>query len=108
MSDRDTFKYRLVSQRRPPKRRRRPTRDIADRYRIDLVDLHRKIAREERRRGQARSRWVKVMLSLVIAPAFFLLGYLIAGLPTPLWVRTLLVIFVAVLGLLPGYVAAVI
>ena len=97
MRSRDDFKPRLLSSQKPRKRhnRNRPTRD-----RVDLVDLHRRIASEERQRGSAKPIWLRVVLLIIAIAAFFLLGYLIAALAVPIWAKIFIFVFVAVLALI--------
>ena len=97
MRSRDDFKPRLLSSQKPRKRhnRSRPTRDS-----IDLVDLHRRIASEERQRRPAKPIWLRIALLIIAIAAFFLLGYLIAALAVPIWAKILISIFVAVMALI--------
>ena len=97
MRDRSDYKSRILSSQKPRKRRTksRPTRD-----RIDLMDLHMRIAMERRQIRSAKSRWIKVALFVIIIVAFFLLGYLIASLSVPIWAKILLFIFIATLALM--------
>ena len=97
MRDRSDSRSRFLSSQNPRKRRvkKRPTRD-----RIDLMDLHRRIASERRPIRSARYRWIKVALFVIVIVAFFLLGYLIASLSVPIWAKILLFIFIATLALM--------
>lgn len=97
MRDRSDPKPRFLSSQKPRKRRvkNRPSRD-----RIDLMDLHRRIASERRQGRSAKSTWIKVALFVIIIVAFFLLGYLIAFLSVPIWAKVLLFIFIAILALM--------
>ena len=97
MRDRSDYKSRILSSQKPRKRhnRSRPTRDS-----IDLVDLHRRIASEERQRRPAKPIWLRIVLLIIAIAAFFLLGYLIAALAVPIWAKILISIFVAVMALI--------
>jgi len=97
MRDSSDPKSRYLSSQKPRKRRvkNRPSRD-----KIDLIDLHRRIATEGRQSRSAKSRWIKVALFVIIIVAFFLLGYLIASLSVPIWAKILLFIFIATLALM--------
>jgi len=46
-------------------------------------------------------------LAFVSVGIFFFLGYLVAGFYLPIWAKTLILVMIAVLGLIPGYIAAV-
>lgn len=97
MRDRGDSRSRFLSSQKPRKRRvkNRPSRD-----KIDLMELHRRIAPERRQSRSAKSRWIKVALFVIVIVAFFLLGYLIASLSVPIWAKILLFIFIATLALM--------
>lgn len=96
MRDKDDFKPRLLSSQKPRKRhtKSRPTRDS-----IDLVDLHRRIVEDGRRRITARPIWLRVTLLVIAVTAFFLIGYLLAALSVPIWAKILLFIVIAIMAL---------
>ncbi len=97
MRDRNDYKSRILSSQKPRKRR---VKNRLSRDKIDLIDLHMRIATEGRQSRSAKARWIKVAIFVIIIVAFFLLGYLIASLSVPIWAKILLFIFIATLALM--------
>ena len=107
MKDRNDLRSWLASGQKLRKRRKRTRRD---RHRVDLAELHRDVSRARRiqvrqtRSGRAKGGVAAVMAVLV----FLVLGYSIAALPAPIWVKVLLFAVVAVFGFVPSrFVAAI-
>ena len=107
MNEANEFKSRIVSAQKPGKRRRGNTKGH---YGVDLTELHRDISGARRiqvrhtRSGRAKGGVTAVMAVLV----YLVLGYLIAALPAPIWVKVLLFIVVAIFGFVPSrFVAAI-
>jgi hypothetical protein len=104
MRDRGNFKSQVLSSQKLRKRRAKAGRS---RYRIDLIELHRDIAETGRRRRPITYTRIKGgLFALAAIPVFFLLGYLISGLPVPIWAKVLLLTLVAVLGFVSSYLVA--
>jgi hypothetical protein len=82
--------------------KRIPSRDV-----IDIIDIHKNISRTPKYSGDAKAkRIIGLVLAFISIGIFFFLGYLVAGLDMPIWAKTLIFVAIAVLGLIPGYIAA--
>lgn len=80
-----------------------PSRDV-----IDIMDIHRNISKSHKYNKDAKAkRIIGLVLAFISIGIFFFLGYLVAGLYMPIWAKTLIFVMIAVLGLIPGYIAAV-
>lgn len=76
-------------------------------YNIDLIKLHKSIDEIVSYNKSAKSRRSKgVIFTLLISTAFFSLGYLIAALYIPIWIKILIFSVIAVLGFILGYIVA--
>jgi len=114
MKRRGDFKSQIISAQKPRKRRSKSDRrgsvrgkSTQNRYKVDLIELHRNIIGVEKQRKLDRYRWVKGLLFALIAVlGFFLLGYLIGALPVSMWAKTLLFTLVAALGIASSYLVA--
>ncbi len=106
MGNQDNFKSRLMSAQKPLGRRKRKSRFRSSHYSIDLMELHQRFAKVGERRRPYRPAWIRVAIILIAIPSFFLMGYFIAALSVSTWLKVLLAIPVAVLGLMLSYIVA--
>ena len=75
---------------------------------IDIIDIKRDIANTHKYRREVRkSRLTGLIIAFACIVIFFLLGYSIASLYMPMWTKVLLFALIALVGLLPGYIVAV-
>ncbi len=74
---------------------------------IDIIDIHRNISKTSKYGRDAKAkRIIGLVLAFISVGIFFFLGYLVAGLDIAIWAKTLIFVMIAVLGLIPGYIAA--
>ena len=79
-----------------------PSRDV-----IDIMDIHRNISKSHKYSKDTKTkRIIGLVLAFISIGIFFFFGYLVAGLSMPIWAKTLIFVMIAVLGLIPGYIAA--
>lgn len=77
------------------------------RYNIDLLRLNKSINEVVSYNKSPRSRRSKgIVFTILISTAFFSLGYLIAGLYIPIWIKLIIFLLIAVLGFILGYLVA--
>jgi cobalamin biosynthesis protein CobD/CbiB len=79
-----------------------PSRNV-----IDIMDIHSNISKSHKYSKDTKTkRIIGLVLAFISIGIFFFLGYLVAGLPMPILAKTLIFVMIAVLGLIPGYIAA--
>jgi len=82
-------------------------RKISSRNVVDIIDIHKSISRKYAPSKDTRNRRIAgLILAFASIGIFFFLGYTIAGLYIPIWAKSIIFAMLAVLGLIPGYIAA--
>lgn len=82
-------------------------RKISSRNVVDIIDIHKSISRKHISSRDVRNRRiVGLILVFLCIGIFFFLGYTIASLQIPIWAKSIIFAMLAVLGLIPGYIAA--
>ncbi len=104
MKSRGDFKSQIISMQKPRKRHSKTRRSRSS---IDLMELHKNLAKTKRQRKPIRYRWIKgLCFALMAIVGFFLLGYIIAALSMPMWAKIMSFTFIAVLGIIASYIVA--
>ena len=76
---------------------------------VDIIDIKKNIVKIHRnQRELKKSRLKGLIVAFASIAIFFLLGYAVAALYIPIWVKVLLLVLIAFVGLVPGYIVAVI
>lgn len=75
---------------------------------IDVVDIQKNFRRVQKhqQKAKARQRIKGVTFASGSIIAFLLLGYAIAALSIPAWAKVIIFIFIAILGIIPGYLVS--
>ena len=106
MNDTGDFKSRLISAQRPQKRRNLRKRNRVSRNKVDLMKLRTRSVDEGEPRSASKATWIGAASFLIAVPGFFVLGCCIGALPVSGWVKILITIPLAVLGLVLSYIVA--
>jgi hypothetical protein len=74
---------------------------------IDVIDIQRNFKGSQKRpRKSIFHNARRMIFTLGSITAFFVLGYAIASLSVPIWAKVILFIFIAILGVVPGYMVS--
>lgn len=80
---------------------------IASRNVVDIIDIHKSMSKKQIINKEIRNRRISGLIFVFVSIGiFFFLGYAIAGLNIPIWAKSIIFVMLAVLGLIPGYIAA--
>ena len=75
---------------------------------VDIIDIKRDIVKTYKySRTVKKSRIIGLIIAFACIVIFFLSGYAIAGLSIPMFAKVLLFALIALVGLVPGYIVAV-
>ena len=75
---------------------------------VDIIDIKKNIVKIHRnQRELKKSRLKGLIVAFASIAIFFLLGYLLASLYIPIWAKVLIFALFALIGLVPGYIVAV-
>ena len=81
----------------------RPSRNV-----VDIIDIKRNIVKTNKYgRTVKKSRIIGLIIAFACIVIFFLSGYAIAGLSIPMFAKVLIFALIALVGLVPGYIVAV-
>jgi cobalamin biosynthesis protein CobD/CbiB len=76
---------------------------------IDIIDIKKNIIKSHQDQREFKKNRLKgLIVAFVSIVIFFLLGYAVAALYIPIWVKVLLLVLIAFVGLVPGYIVAVV
>lgn len=76
---------------------------------VDIIDIKKNIVKIHRNQREFKKNRLKgLIVAFASIAIFFLLGYAVAALYIPIWVKVLLLVLIAFVGLVPGYIVAVI
>ncbi len=82
-------------------------RNRSMRYNVDLIRLSKSISEVVSYNKSSRARKSKgIIFTLLISIVFFSLGYLIAALYIPIWIKLMIFLSIAILGFIFGYLVA--
>lgn len=80
-----------------------PSRNV-----VDIIDIQKNITKTHRYRRKARrNKLIGLALVLVCILIFFISGYAIASLSIPMFLKVLIFALIALVGLVPGYIVAI-
>jgi len=75
---------------------------------VDIIGIQRDIIETQKYHREIRkSKIIGLILALACIAVFFLLGYAVAGLSIPMFAKVLIFALIALVGLVPGYIVAV-
>jgi ABC-type glycerol-3-phosphate transport system permease component len=75
---------------------------------VDIIDIQRNIVKTHKySRAVKKSRIIGLILAFACIVIFFLSGYAIAALSIPMFAKVLIFALIALVGLVPGYIVAV-
>jgi len=81
----------------------RPSRNV-----VDIIDIKRDITKTHKNiKAVKNSRIIGLIIALACIVIFFLSGYAIAALSIPMFAKVLIFALIALVGLVPGYIVAV-
>ena len=76
---------------------------------IDIIDIKKNMVKTHQNQREFKKNRLKgLIVAFASIAIFFLLGYAVAALYIPIWVKVLLLVLIAFVGLVPGYIVAVI
>jgi cobalamin biosynthesis protein CobD/CbiB len=76
---------------------------------VDIIDIRKNIIKTHgSRRESKRNRLKGLIVAFASIAIFFFLGYAIAALYLPIWAKLLIFVLIALVGIVPGYIVAVI
>jgi cobalamin biosynthesis protein CobD/CbiB len=76
---------------------------------VDIIDIKKNIVKIHRNQREFKKNRLKgLIVAFASIAIFFLLGYAVAALYIPIWAKVLLLVLIAFVGLVPGYIVAVI
>jgi len=76
---------------------------------VDIIDIKKNIVKIHRNQREFKKNRLKgLIVAFASIAIFFLLGYAVAALYIPIWVKVLLLVLIAFVGLVPGYIVAVV
>ena len=74
---------------------------------IDVIDIQRNFKGSQKRPRKSKLHNARrLIFTFGSITAFFILGYTIAALSVPIWAKVILFIFIAILGVVPGYMVS--
>jgi len=95
-------KFQIISNQKKQNRR---SNSIHARSKVDLMELHKNIAVSGKRYKPSRFGWLgRILITLAASFVFFLAGYGIAALASPVWIKMVLFFSVAVAGFFISYI----
>ena len=76
---------------------------------IDIIDIKKNIVKSHQNQREFKKNRLKgLFVAFASIVIFFMLGYAVAALYIPIWVKVLLLVLIAFIGLVPGYIVAVV
>ena len=76
---------------------------------IDIIDIKKNIVKIHRNQRELKNNRLQgLIVAFASIAIFFLLGYAVAALYIPIWAKLLIFVLIALIGIVPGYIVAVI